>query len=109
LHLNSCFLLYVFQKVLVFLIVKSNADSFCTGTGSSTRPMNVRLYVFGRLKLNDQVNILDVKTTSCHICSNENLELALLVSLHSDFALVLRYVTMHDLNFEFALIVLLQE
>ena len=60
--------------------------------------MNVGLRFLGRLNLDDQVNIWDVKTARGDICGDKDAELAFFEALHSDFTLVLSDVTVHDLD-----------
>lgn len=60
--------------------------------------MNVSLNFLWGFNLNDKVNIWDVKTPGCDVCSNENFEFSFLKSLHSNFALVLGYVAVHNFN-----------
>ena len=60
--------------------------------------MNVGLSVLWRLDLHYQVDTGDVKSSGCDICGHQNVELFLLEPLQGHFALVLRNVTMHDLD-----------
>jgi hypothetical protein len=60
--------------------------------------MNVGLCILWWLDLDDKINILNVKSTRCNICSYKNLELSLFESLHGDLSLVLSNITMHDFD-----------
>ena len=75
-------------------------DASTTGTSSSctTTSMDVGLSFLGRLDLDDQVNVGDVKSARSDIGSDKDSELAFFKALHRDFTLVLSDITMHDLN-----------
>jgi len=60
--------------------------------------MNVSFSVLWRLNLDDQIYILNIKTSRSNICCHKYLELAFFESLHCNFSLILSNITMHHLN-----------
>ena len=60
--------------------------------------MDVSLCLLRWLDLDDKIDVGDVEATRGDICGDEHSEFSLLESLHSDFALILSDVTMHDLD-----------
>lgn len=86
------------QEFLIATIEESDADARLSSTSSSTRSVNVGLGVLGRLKLNDKLDIWDVKASGGDIGRNENLELGIFESFNSDLSLVLSDITVHHLN-----------
>ena len=78
--------------------VESDALSRGTSSSSTTGPVDVGLSLLGRLHLDDEVDVGDVKTSGGDVSGDKNLELALLESLHGDLSLVLSDVSMHDLD-----------
>ena len=63
----------------------------------SPAPMNVSLGLLGRLQLDYQVYVRDVKASRSNVSGNENAEFPLFKSLHCDLSLVLSDITMHHL------------
>ena len=60
--------------------------------------MDVGLRFFWRLDLDDKVNLGNIKASRCDIGGDQNLEFALLESLHGDLSLILSDATMHYLD-----------
>lgn len=60
--------------------------------------MDVRLRVFWRFQLNNKFDIWNVKTSSCDIGGNEDLELGFSEPLHGHFSLVLGDISVHCLD-----------
>ena len=60
--------------------------------------MDVGFGIFWRLKLNDKLDIWNVKASSSNISCNQNLELVIFEPLERDLSLILCDVTMHHLK-----------
>lgn len=60
--------------------------------------MNVGLNFLWRLDLNDQVDVGNVQASRGDISSDQHFEFSFFESLHSNLALVLRNVSVHDLD-----------
>ena len=60
--------------------------------------MNICFGFLGWFDLNDEVDVWDVKASRGDICCHQYSKLTLLEALHSDFSLVLSYVTVHYLD-----------
>ena len=58
--------------------------------------MDIGFDILRRLKLNDKVNIRDVKSSSSNISGHEYIELSLLESSESHFSLLLSDISMKD-------------
>jgi hypothetical protein len=86
------------HKLIRLLRVEGDAGAGLAGAGGTPRPVNVGLSVFGRLDLDDEINVRDVEASRCHIGSDKHLELALLEALDRDLALVLDDVAVHDFH-----------
>jgi hypothetical protein len=87
-----------FDEALLLSGVKSDANSAFTSSSCSTGSVNVGINFFGWLKLNNQVNFRDVKSSCCDIGGNEALEFTLLKGLESDLPLFLGDVSVKDLG-----------
>jgi len=60
--------------------------------------MNVSLNFSRWFELDDQVNIRNVQTTRCNVCSDQDAKFALLKPSDGAFSLTLSDVTVHNLN-----------
>ena len=60
--------------------------------------MDVGLRFFWWLDLDDEVNLGNIKASRCDISGDQNLEFALLESLHGDLSLILSDATMQYLD-----------
>ena len=98
LKFDACLRLNLFHQHFCFVRVERNTCAAGSCSCSSTTTMNIGLSLFWWLKLNDEVDIWDVKTARGNICGHKYTEFALLKALHSNFALVLSNVTVHDLD-----------
>ena len=98
LELDASLRLNLLHKHLRLVRVERDAGAASASSCRATTPVDVGLSLFGRLELDDEVDIWDVKTTRGDICGHEHSEFALFEALHCDFTLVLGNVTMHDLN-----------
>ena len=59
--------------------------------------MDVRLYLLGRLQLNDQIHIGNIQSSAGYISCYQNSELSFLEPLHGQLSLKLSDVSMHGL------------
>ena len=98
LELDACLALNLLDQLVGFLGIEGDASSRLASSSGSTRSMDVGLGVLWWFDLDDELHVLDVKASACDIGSNEDLELALLESLHGDFSLVLGNIAMHYLD-----------
>ena len=57
--------------------------------------MDVRLYLLGRLQLNDQIHIGNIQSSAGYISCYQNSELSFLEPPQRYFSLALRNVSMH--------------
>ena len=78
--------------------VEGDAGAAGSGSGSSATSVDVGFGLLGRLDLNNEIDIRDVKSARGNVGGDEDAEFALLEALHSDFSLVLSDVTVHDFN-----------
>ena len=60
--------------------------------------MNISLRLLGRFDLDDKVDAGNIETTGSDISGNQHAEFLLLKALKGDFSLVLRNITVHDLD-----------
>ena len=86
------------NQLIGLLGVEGNASSMLASSGCSSRPVDIGFDILGWLDLNDQFHVFNVESTSSNVSSDKNLEFSFLESLHSNFSLVLRNVSMHDLD-----------
>jgi hypothetical protein len=98
LKLDTGLALYHLNLALSLLREEGDASAREASTSSTTRSVDVSLSVSGRLNLDNQIDIRDIKTSGGNISSNQDIEFALLKSLESYLTLVLANISMHDLN-----------
>lgn len=98
LELDSSLIFNSLNEFKALFSVESYASSRSAGSGCSATSMDVSLSILRWLQLNNQINILNIKTTGGNVGSDEDFEFALLESLHGDLSLVLRDIAMHHLN-----------
>ena len=98
LELDSSLLLNLLNEHLGLTSVEGDTGSTGTGSGCTTRPMDVGLGLLRGLDLDDQVDVGDVEASGSDISGDEHSEFAFLEALHRDLTLVLGDVTMHDLD-----------
>jgi len=98
LKLNSCHVFDLLDEFQCLLGVESNASTCLSSSCSSAWSVDISLSIFWWFNLNDELNVLNIKASSCDICGNEYFEFTLLESLHCYFSLVLCDVSMHHFN-----------
>jgi len=98
LELDAGLRLNLLHKHLRLVRVERDASAASACSCRTTTSMDVGLGLFGRLELDDKVDIRDVEAARGNICGDEDSEFALLEALHGNLTLVLGDVTMHDLN-----------
>ena len=72
----------------------SDARSFLARTSCSSRTVYVVLDVIGHSVVDDMCQVINVKTTCCHVCRHEELRHVVSEFLHREVALLLRQVAM---------------
>lgn len=60
--------------------------------------MYIGLYIFWRLKLDNQVDFGDVETSCCHVCRDKALEFPFLEALERHLPLLLRNISMEHMR-----------
>lgn len=98
LELDASLRLNLLYKHLRLVRIERDASTASACSCRTTTSMDVRLSLFGRLELDDKVDIGDVKAARSNISGDEDSEFALLEALHRNLTLVLGDVTMHDLD-----------
>lgn len=67
-------------------------------SGSSTRSMDVCIYFFRGLELDDEINLREIETSTGNVCCNKTFEFTLFEGVESDFSLLLSNVSVKDLH-----------
>ena len=98
LQLDPSLWLDLFNQLLCLASVEGDCCSCGSSSCRSTWPMDVSLRLLGWFDLDDEVDIRNVKSSWRNISGNQDSELSFFESLHRHFSLVLRNVSMHNLD-----------
>lgn len=89
--------------LLNFIILSRRKDSytysFTTSSSGPTRPVNVGIQILWRRILNDQIYVLNIKSSRSYICCNQAFDFFVFKIPISVFPLKLRNVTVNCLTF----------
>lgn len=97
LELDLSFSFNFFESIQLSVCEECNACSLSSGSGSSSRSMDVGINVLGGSQLHNEVDMRDIKSSSGHIGGNHTFELSISESLEGDLSLLLGDVSVKDL------------